>query len=256
MLAQQGDERWIDEAFVADLHRVPQSARRSEGDAGTALDLRVAARAPAPRLHPCRAGACPEIDRSFARVVAKIGRQLPKEGAELVAQVGDAGGEEVRERRLDVVKTQHVRDIARALDAEDEARRRVVVPGGVILGSLQRIERAVELDRRQGARRVFELPVLRQALGVKRSAAPRRVAPAGDADADCAGPALALGFAVLMIRPRIVHARRRAKHFVLRLGINLRALFHELRPPSLPCPSRAPRSRRRRASPRSRARPG
>ena len=107
-----------------------------ERDAGTTRDLGVAA----PRQRRGLIGVARKHGQKsieLAHVVAKIGRQLPQEGAELVAQVGDAGGEEVRERRLDVVKTQHVRDIAGALDAEDEALWRVVVPGGVIFGARQ-----------------------------------------------------------------------------------------------------------------------
>ena len=43
MLAQQGDEGRVDEGVVADFHRVPQWSRRPERDAGTTLDLGVAA---------------------------------------------------------------------------------------------------------------------------------------------------------------------------------------------------------------------
>src|SRR5256885_10456838 len=111
---------------MANLHRVSQTACGTEGDAGTTLDLGVAAaRQRRGLIGVARKHGQKSID--LRCVVAKIGRQLPKEGTELVAQVGDAGGEEVRERGLDVVKTQHVRDVARALDAEDEARRRSVV---------------------------------------------------------------------------------------------------------------------------------
>ena len=69
---------------MADLHRVPQPARRPERDAGAAFDLRVAA--PRQRrgfIRVAREHAQKSLDS--ARVVAKIGWQLPKEGAELFA---------------------------------------------------------------------------------------------------------------------------------------------------------------------------
>src|SRR5438067_12260766 len=68
---------------------------------------------------------------------------------------------------------------------EHEIVGRVVVPLGVVSRALQRIERAVDLDRRQHPRRVFQLAVLRQLVGIEH-VAPRLVAPAGDADADAA----------------------------------------------------------------------
>src|SRR6185503_4452615 len=70
---------------------------------------------------------------------------------------------------------------------EDEARRRLVAPGGVIFRPLQRIERAIELDRGKNARSEFQLAAL---LVIRiEHAAPRRIAPAGDADADGGGRA-------------------------------------------------------------------
>src|SRR6185295_10715656 len=110
-------------------------------------------------------------------------RKLPEEWTELVAQVEDARGVEVGERLVDFLQAPQVRDIARALDREHEVRGRLVVPGLVVLGPLQRVERAVDLDSGKAPRREFELPAVRQALGIEH-AAPRLVAPARDADAD------------------------------------------------------------------------
>src|SRR6185503_11084704 len=78
----------------------------------------------------------------------KNGRKLPQDRTELDAEIGDARREEVRKRLLAVAKLQHVRDEARTLDAEDEAVGRLVAPARVELGPLQRIKRAVDLDRR------------------------------------------------------------------------------------------------------------
>src|SRR6185503_13513796 len=74
-------------------------------------------------------------------------------------------------------------DVARALDRIDEPGRCRLVPVLVILGALQRIERAVDLDGREMARRELQLAPLRQALGIE-DAAPWRIAPPRDADAD------------------------------------------------------------------------
>ena len=67
------------------------------------------------------------------------------------------------------------------LTAEHEARRRLLRPRAVVLRPLQGVERAVDLDRREPACGVRELAPLRQPLRVE-VAAPRRIAPAGDAD--------------------------------------------------------------------------
>ena len=112
-------------------------------------------------------------------------RELPEDGAELVLQLEDAVGEEVGQRRLDLLEPAHVGDVLRPLDGEDESGGGVLVPLGVVLGALQRVERAVDLDRGKHARGVLQLLRLRQLLGVEH-ATPRFVAPAGDADADVA----------------------------------------------------------------------
>jgi hypothetical protein len=59
----------------------------------------------------------------------------------------------------------------------------VGAPAPEIGGALQRVERAVDLDRGEETAREFELAPLRQALGIE-DAAPAAIAPARDADAD------------------------------------------------------------------------
>src|SRR5258708_35907103 len=85
------------------------------------------------------------------------------------------------ERLVDPVERQQVRDMARALDREDEALGRLLVPLLVVLRPLQRIERAVDLHRREMPGAELELAALRQARGIE-DLAPGLVAPAGNTD--------------------------------------------------------------------------
>jgi len=110
-------------------------------------------------------------------------QEAREERAELVAQVEDSGGEEIGQRLVDVPQAQQVRDVARALDREEETRRRLAIPVVVVLRTLQRVERAVDLDGGEMPAAELELAAMGQSLGVP-DTAPRLVAPAGDADAD------------------------------------------------------------------------
>src|SRR4051794_40590753 len=83
-------------------------------------------------------------------------------------------------------------DEAAALDCEDEAVRRLVMPLREIFRTLQRVMRAVDLDRVEVAGSVGELVALAQPLRIK-AAAPAAIAPAGDADADLAAPRCVFG---------------------------------------------------------------
>src|SRR6185312_309355 len=123
---------------------------------------------------------CEEAREPLA-VKSGRGRQLPEDRTKLLAEVGNARREEVGQRLLAVAQLQHVRDEPRTFDAENEAVRRLVAPPRVVLGALQRVERTVDLDRRDVARRVLELAPLWQPRWIERSA-PGRVAPAGDTD--------------------------------------------------------------------------
>ena len=128
-----------------------------------------------------RAWQCREESVEPLSVVREVRRQLPEERPELVAELEQAGSEEIRERRLGFAQPQHVRDVARSLDGEHEAVWHGVAPTRVALGPLQRIEAAVELDRGELLGRELELTLLRQTLGIE-VAAPRSVTPAGDAN--------------------------------------------------------------------------
>src|SRR5690606_19208123 len=60
-------------------------------------------------------------------------------------------------------------------------------PLGEALRSLAAIERAVDLDRGGVAAGIFQLAPCRELLRIEHAAAPRRIGPASDADADRAG---------------------------------------------------------------------
>src|SRR3954449_5350488 len=79
-----------------------------------------------------------------------------------------------------------------ALDCEDETVRRLVMPLREIFGALQRVMRAVDLDRVEMAGGMGELVALAQPLRIK-AAAPAAIAPAGDSDPDLAAPRWAFG---------------------------------------------------------------
>src|SRR4051812_36011547 len=100
------------------------------------------------------------------RVEAEHRRKLPEERTELLAQRQHARGEEVRERLLDALQPQHVRDVARALHGVDKPAWRGFVPFLVVLRALERIKRAVDLDAAEVPRGEFELAALRQSFGV------------------------------------------------------------------------------------------
>src|SRR5204862_2725424 len=94
-------------------------------------------------------------ERSQAiRVEAEGGRKLPEDRPQLVGKAEDTRRKEVRERRLDVCQPLHVGDEAPALDREEKVRGRLLVPGAIAVGMLERIERAVDLDGVEVARSV------------------------------------------------------------------------------------------------------
>src|SRR5687767_1345286 len=93
-------------------------------------------------------------------------RELPEERPDLVAQREDPRGEKSRERLLDVRKRQHVRDVAGAFYGKQEALRRIAVPLLVILRTLQRVEKTVDLDGGEMPAAELALAPLRQALRV------------------------------------------------------------------------------------------
>src|SRR5207248_703982 len=98
------------------------------------------------------------------RLVGEHRRELPQERAELVLEAQDPRGVEIGERLFYIAQPEQVRDIARALDGEHEPGRRVRIPLLVVFGPLQRVERAVDLQRGEMPAAEFELAPLRQPL--------------------------------------------------------------------------------------------
>src|SRR5439155_23401724 len=80
------------------------------------------------------------------RVKLHVGRQLPKDRTKLLFQCQNPRREEIRQRRLDIFQSAHVRDEPTALDGEDKIVRRLLIPFLVTAGRLQRIERTIDLD--------------------------------------------------------------------------------------------------------------
>ena len=122
------------------------------------------------------------------RVEPEAGRELPQEGAELLLEPQHAGGEEIGERRLYIMQLFEVSDEPAALDGEDEAVRGVVMPSCEGVGALERIMRAVDLDRVDLPAGVGQLVGMAQPARIK-GPAPAAIVPAGNADADGPGTA-------------------------------------------------------------------
>jgi hypothetical protein len=113
-------------------------------------------------------------------------RELPKQRPEPVAELEHAAVEKALDRVAGVRKLTPVGGKARPFDRKHETvryRRRPFAEGR---RRLRTIERGVDLDRGQMARRVFKLFRLRQALRIEH-APPRREIPAADADVDVSG---------------------------------------------------------------------
>src|SRR5690606_26966729 len=103
---------------------------------------------------------------------------------QLVAQFNQTLVEKLRQRLPALAQHLAVGDEAGALEGEDETLRRHGAPLAEAGGRLQAIEGGVDLDRTDRAGGVFQLPLLRQAFGIERAAAPRRIGPSADARAD------------------------------------------------------------------------
>jgi hypothetical protein len=160
---------------------IPKVLPRIHLEACAPLDTGVVLPRQCGRLH---AGSGQEVEKLLQQLaaIAKARRKLPEYRAQLVFQLEQPGCEEVRERRLDAPELEHVGDIARALEGEDEVVGNLVAPSRVARRRLERIEAAVELDAVETLGGIRELQALGQVLGIE-LAAPAGVTPAGDADA-------------------------------------------------------------------------
>ena len=110
-------------------------------------------------------------------------RELPEHRPELRPELGEARGEEALDEVAGLGERLLLGDETGAFHREDETVRRGGSPGAEALRTLQPVMRGVDLDRGELRRGVGELVRLLQALRVE-DAAPRRVTPPADADAD------------------------------------------------------------------------
>lgn len=144
---QQGDECRVHEAGMAHFDGMPQGAcRRLDQPGSGAGDAIVVRLCQLERGSGVTGQPADEILETLG-VECQLRRQLPKHRPELAPQCQHARGEEVRERRARVAQLLHVGDETRPLHGENEVRRRLVMPLLPCGRPLQRIERAVDLDR-------------------------------------------------------------------------------------------------------------
>src|SRR5581483_10830035 len=113
-------------------------------------------------------------------VAMELGRQLPENRAEGRAE-GAGALEEAAERLVWLAQALEVRDEAVPLDGEQEARRRLLGPGGEVVTLVQAVERGVDLDSVEVLTVEVE-PARRGQVARIEDAAPVLVVPAGCAD--------------------------------------------------------------------------
>jgi len=116
-------------------------------------------------------------------IEAKARWQLPQDRPEFFVQAQHAGREEIGKRRFDALQPFKMRDETPAFHGEYEIARRRIMPRLIALWSLERIERAVDFNRVHLPRGEFQFASVRQSFR-KKNAAPGRVSPPRNADAD------------------------------------------------------------------------
>jgi hypothetical protein len=171
---------------MTDLDRVAQPAAALGLGPGAALQSMIV------MLGECRGrGAVPrqhsEEPGEPLGIEAEARWELPQKRPEFLFEAENPGGEEIGERGFDIAQLLHMSDEPAALDREDKILGRLVTPASKGFGSLQRIMRAVDLDRIEMPAGIGELVALAQPFRIE-AAAPSGIAPAGDADADSAHP--------------------------------------------------------------------
>jgi len=115
------------------------------------------------------------------RIEPKLRRKLPQNRPELRAQSQHTRCNKFGQRLAYFSQPQHVRDVPRTLYRKDKILRRGVGPARKINNrwSLQRVERAVDLDRPENPGRLLQFTRLRQIFGIE-SPAPALIPPAGN----------------------------------------------------------------------------
>ena len=115
-----------------------------------------------------------------------LGRhELPVDRPEFVPEFGQAAGQELLHGRPGLRQYAAIGAEARTLQREDEIVRRLLAPSGEALGLLRAVIGAVDLDRGQLARGIFELALLGQTVRIE-GAPPGLEHPAADTDVDLA----------------------------------------------------------------------
>jgi hypothetical protein len=145
-------------------------------------------------------------------------------------------GEEIGQRCYDILQAFYVGYKSTALYRKKKPVGRSPMPRFVAFGPLKGVERAVDFDRVNLMRGVFQLALLGAALRVKSAAAPRRVSPSGNSDSylrhGCSlknqtaclrrkGTSTALGFSSSLGLQNLPLAT----HFVFRAGKQVQSLF-------------------------------
>ena len=113
-------------------------------------------------------------------------RELPEQGAEMLAELGHAGIQKAFDGIAGLGEHAAVHRKTRTFQREHEAVRHLARPLAKRRRRLRAIESAVDLDRGQPLARIGQLFRMRETLRIK-DPAPRREGPAADADADLAG---------------------------------------------------------------------
>src|SRR5215831_10862800 len=107
--------------------------------------------------------------------------KLPQEGTQFLFEPQDARGKKIGKRRLDFVQLLQMRDVTAALYREHKTFWRLAVPARKGIGALQRIMRAVDLDRVDLPAGISQLIGMPQPARIERPA-PAAIVPAGDPD--------------------------------------------------------------------------
>ena len=116
-------------------------------------------------------------------IEAKARWQLPQDRPEFFFQAQHAGREEIGKRRFNTFQPLKMRDETAAFHREYEIARRRIMPCLIALWSLEGIEGAIDFNRVHLSRGEFQFEPMGQSFR-KKNAAPRRVSPPRNSDAD------------------------------------------------------------------------
>src|SRR6266480_6586496 len=118
-------------------------------------------------------------------VPTKVWWKLPENRAQFFSECENAGSKEICQRHFNLAQFFHVGDETPAFDGEEKFFRCFLVPASIARRSLQRIERTVDLNGIKCTRGELQFATMRQFFWIK-DAAPARIIPAGNANANLA----------------------------------------------------------------------